>query len=31
MIFISIGVVVFVWITGLIFFQRMELTFADMI
>ena len=31
MIFLSIGVVVFVAITGLIFFQRMELTFADMI
>jgi len=31
MIFISIGVVVIIWITGLIFFQRMELTFADKI
>jgi lipopolysaccharide transport system permease protein len=31
MIFISIGVVVFIGVTGLIFFQRMELTFADKI
>ena len=31
LLFLSIGVVIVLWVTGLIFFQRMELTFADII